>query len=751
MPQIRVYGEDVDGYIVGSNAVYATARSTSSASYAAGADIRVGQGHEAGTYRVRRGFLSIPTAGLNLPARARIVRARLCARVQADSSTQDFVGMVYRWDWAETLAANREANYDGAYGGVYEGALFDTGDGRFALGQWYEMDVDPSRVNLSGDTKYTLVSNRDVNADVPADATTEWAAIFSTEGASPYFLLIEWQEPRTYAVSHAPARVLPYIFNRAGALLGDPLSLIQHVKGLRFNASIPGGFREARFWIPQRVRTELFAKSAYRLELRCGMGQAWAGRIADIARSTSSGGMAELTAFGAWESLQQRRATVTAAPGETGDEVVERVLPLSPLVSTNWQNVWTPGFDLDGGEWEDETLQAILEAVGKAGDSQSPPRRFYLNLWHTVAMFLNGGQTVQVSAGPDDAHDRSDGADSSHNAAVVRIGASGVNYYHAGWIFRNLTIPRYARILSAVITFNSAGDLGADEPVTGSFYAERSVNPATFAVSWPSARVKSHAAVAWSRVWPAAGLVNSPDLSQLLQELVNMPAWRSGCDADIIFRSNPNAGFDTRKQIEAWDDPGVLQASLTVTWGPSEGQVMAFISEFIPRRTATQEYVDYLVSMSDLEGDFGLTQSTEELANSVVVTHSAGATAAAEDMSSIERYDRREARIAAGSGVSAAQAQNIRDMHLARHSELAWKASGIKVRRLRDRHGHSVNLAMVRPGSVLQLQDFPTFTPVEGRCFFIVSTEYDADSGVLTLNPDLPPDSLEIILTRLGA
>jgi len=156
-----------DGRIQGASNSYATARATSLSSDDTSTTADVGQSFSTPTYRVNRTFVRFDTSAI--PDDAIVSAASLLITADADNSVTDFLVEVYRFAWASTLAANREADYDGAYGGsaTLEGTLRDTSAG-WSSGTQYSLAVDPSGVNLSGYTGYALVSSRDVANAAPS-------------------------------------------------------------------------------------------------------------------------------------------------------------------------------------------------------------------------------------------------------------------------------------------------------------------------------------------------------------------------------------------------------------------------------------------------------------------------------------------------------------------------------------------------------------------------------------------------------
>ena len=188
-------GESDDGYINGSNATYATARSTSASSDTASTSAIVGQRLIGGpTYLVFRAFVSFDTSAIGSDV---VSAASIYLKAASDSSTDDFDIKVYRYAWVDTLSTNREANYDGAYGGsaTLEGTLRNTSAG-WSAGTYYSMALDTAGINASGDSRYTVVSGEDTGNSAPTGS--EFVSFYTQEqsgtGDDPYL-----------DITHAPA------------------------------------------------------------------------------------------------------------------------------------------------------------------------------------------------------------------------------------------------------------------------------------------------------------------------------------------------------------------------------------------------------------------------------------------------------------------------------------------------------------------------------------------------------------------
>jgi len=169
-------GSTSDGYVFSYSGSYTTARATSNACVNAGIFARVGQAYYGGTYEVYRGYLDFDTSAI--PDDAIVISATLRVTAAADVSTQDFVLGVYDVTWTEDLSTNREANFDLAVAPTLLGSIRDTASG-WVSGTVYSVDLSPAIVNVSGDTKLALLSDRERAATSPSG--NEMVDIFTAD------------------------------------------------------------------------------------------------------------------------------------------------------------------------------------------------------------------------------------------------------------------------------------------------------------------------------------------------------------------------------------------------------------------------------------------------------------------------------------------------------------------------------------------------------------------------------------------
>lgn len=190
--QSTVYGETADGFILGYNyGSYAPARADSDDCKSADNTCRVGQETSSSNYRVWRAYVSFDTSAI--PDDATVTSATLYLAASSDNSVTDFDIKVYRLAWTEGLCANQEANFDAAYGAsaTLEGTLRNTSSG-WSSGTYYSMSVDPAGISKTGDTKYSVVSSRDINANSPTGA--EYVDFYSADSSGttydPYLVVV---------------------------------------------------------------------------------------------------------------------------------------------------------------------------------------------------------------------------------------------------------------------------------------------------------------------------------------------------------------------------------------------------------------------------------------------------------------------------------------------------------------------------------------------------------------------------------
>ena len=179
-------GSTADGWVRGINAAYATARSTSSEFYSTTQEIQVGQYRESSTYYVSRGFLRFDTS--SIPDGDIVTQVNLKLVCIYDHSLTDFDVQIVKQDWSgqdPLSTANREAAYDNCLAGTADNNIWRNTSGMAPNTQYASGNLSTAWVSKTGNTYYSLRSNRDLNNTTPS--TYEYVNLASANHGTPSY------------------------------------------------------------------------------------------------------------------------------------------------------------------------------------------------------------------------------------------------------------------------------------------------------------------------------------------------------------------------------------------------------------------------------------------------------------------------------------------------------------------------------------------------------------------------------------
>ena len=141
----------------------------------------------------------------------------------------------------------------------------------------------------------------------------------------------------------------------------------------------------------------------------------------------------------------------------------------------------------------------------------------------------------------------------------------------SGFRFRDVQIAAGAVISEAYLEFTVDGTYSND--IASQIFGQASVNSAPFSdTDRPSDRPLTTNFVNWSilasDVWSVGQSRRSPDLTSIVQEIVNLPGWASGNSLTMILRANPAVAGNTHRRVFAWEreENGDRTARLVVTF-----------------------------------------------------------------------------------------------------------------------------------------------------------------------------------------
>ncbi|MCH7764361.1 MAG: VCBS repeat-containing protein, partial [Candidatus Marinimicrobia bacterium] len=158
----------------------------------------------------------------------------------------------------------------------------------------------------------------------------------------------------------------------------------------------------------------------------------------------------------------------------------------------------------------------------------------------TVQYGSSGVVESRVSTGNDDAEERVSNGNMSLNSSDLELIRDGSRDQEVGMRFNNITLLQGVTIANAYIQFTV--DERRSETTNLTFYGEDHDNAPTFSNSSGniSNRTKTSASVNWNNVpaWNSVGAAGSdqrtPDLSSIIQEIVDRPGWSSSNSIVII-------------------------------------------------------------------------------------------------------------------------------------------------------------------------------------------------------------------------
>ncbi|MGH7410861.1 MAG: DUF2341 domain-containing protein, partial [Candidatus Methylomirabilis sp.] len=189
-----------------------------------------------------------------------------------------------------------------------------------------------------------------------------------------------------------------------------------------------------------------------------------------------------------------------------------------------------------------------------------------------------GSGTVdkRIATGSDDAEERlSTGAVNISDSDDLDMVDGATPVFTVGIRFQNITIPQGATITNAYVEFTATEAKSSTTSLT--FEGEASDNAPTFCCSPTTAnwnitsRPKTSASATWSNVpsWSAGVAYQTPNLSAVIQEIVDRSGWASGNSLVIIVSGSGD------RDAKTYENSSTQAALLHVDYGVSGGSTAA--------------------------------------------------------------------------------------------------------------------------------------------------------------------------------
>lgn len=182
---------------------------------------------------------------------------------------------------------------------------------------------------------------------------------------------------------------------------------------------------------------------------------------------------------------------------------------------------------------------------------------------------------LSITASADDGYWREDAVTFDNSGTLLNSGAAGgagsdINIFMR---FVNVTIPPGATITAAYLTVNMvSGDTGTLHNI----YAEDADNPtAVSSAANGNSRVRTTAFTAWDNPRGAGtGVMNSPDIASVIQEIVDRAGWASGNAIQILFDDDGTSAGNSIS-LESFDNSGTDEPILHIEYAAG-GEFVGF-------------------------------------------------------------------------------------------------------------------------------------------------------------------------------
>ena len=173
--------------------------------------------------------------------------------------------------------------------------------------------------------------------------------------------------------------------------------------------------------------------------------------------------------------------------------------------------------------------------------------------------------TRKVIHSEDDTSVREDTGENLVEWKILRMGQTESIYVN-GMRFRDMSIPQGATILEATLSLPYAGWL-KELPVALSIRAEDADTSYAFSASRPLAsnRPTTSAVVEWTILEEPVSWFDAPDLTAVIQEVIDRPGWQAGNDLSVIAHNESTGTLFHYLDVLAFDN-GTDVATLTITY-----------------------------------------------------------------------------------------------------------------------------------------------------------------------------------------
>jgi len=292
-----------------------------------------------------------------------------------------------------------------------------------------------------------------------------------------------------------------------------------------------------------------------------------------------------------------------AIVGATQDNTIEDIQNLHRLLlkaqqywTTDWQNdpVWIAA----RGPSETNTRYAIIKDYRWPNDSNPYAQPFFPQasrrpamtevrlilehgIWQSeipgdgLGVCIDGAQNDDLyeedvfvpTAGTDDAYINQTAGGITTGASNLLFGRTATPVdYDTAVRFRNVAIPAGATIVRAYVVFTKYGAANGTDCIVD-IYGEDNATPAAFSTYADyTARARTTATIEWNVPdWDGSDHLTTPDISNIIQEIVDRGDWSSGNDLAVFVQESASDDDAYRSACAQENDPPA-EPELHVFW-----------------------------------------------------------------------------------------------------------------------------------------------------------------------------------------
>lgn len=490
-----------------------------------------------------------------------------------------------------------------------------------------------------------------------------------------------------------------FIYDRNDVLLNDPERSMDYATGLRWKTLWPKGYGPLSCQVKRDIAVQWAVKMAYRVIVRDGQRTVYNGRLGALDKKMSGiESTISVPAVGWYAVLAERKIrkrwadnAMTARLEWNKNDTEQQSFQFDKRDNFLLVRMADKDLSRDGERYEEKYLMPAGETVKRIACTYST-----VGGEEKIVLIYNGNGTLEYSLG---------GLTNS-----------------SGSIDHTLTTPTQTVVLK--LGPNDADIYDQNDKITVvdlTAYSETGTIDAQKIIEDVLSYIGDEISADYS-------LIGNPGLS-LVPFITKNDDYETG---DAIIQRAAGYGDSSLNTwgFSVWDE-----------FGASDG---------LPRgefKYRDQTAYKYMVELADLT-EFRDAESDAELYNYIIVKYQDEGDVTRyrtpvengdlQDATSVARYGRRDYVLDIGSG-DTTRADYMGERFLEYHKEPLRQTSFSTVGKIRNNRGVWTPANRVRAGDGIKILDYHG-----GEVFFLRHTVYDAESEVLQMEPDLPPDDLVI-------